>query len=645
MYRLLTFFSVLVFLVSSGAIAQTTILAPHVARTNAAEFLNVASLSAVSSSETREVAYSSATFLPVIRPLNSVTLNNFPISLTESGTVVLQRTHSAADANTILLASGVNGDVQMKLPEVLVFRGTVNGEPNSKVTLCTVKDEIICSIHREDGRDYSIAPSTQSNSTVHYLVSDKEANMANQPFNCLSEQAALQMKDIAHPSYLKQAKDPRGLSTNLLEVRVAVECDTRFYIDLKKDTNKAIGYAIALVSLASLTYEDEVHTVLTIPWLKIWTDNPSDPYNANGQGVTLADTARKYWFKNLQNVDRDLVHVITSGGNAGLGYYLTSTDGMPESSICNKEVGISASSPFPDHIFPTLNFTYGVYIVGHEIGHNFGAVHSHSCFWNPPYDTCYVVDPGENYCLPSGQKPLPNPGSIMSYCANVNYEYYKDFSYYKQEMTFLPKIASYMRNQVESLPCITSATKPALVLSYPRGNEKIDASNIVIRWQSARVQNVKLEYTTDGGTTWVQIIANTPAADGQYKWYLPVINTSKMIIRVSDVTNENLNDGSVLPFSARNTTGVSEEPAGNTFELSSSIVDGELLLDGNLQINEQNLTVTLYSINGKEVGKWSIPAAAGHLALKFDVSTIPSGVYNVQVSGTGVHYGKTLMNL
>lgn len=645
MYRLITFFSALVFLVSSVANAQTTILAPHIARTNAADFLNVASRSSAAATETREVTYSSATFLPVIRPLNSVTLNNFPVSLTESGTVVLQRARSAADANTILLASGVNGDVQMKLPEVLVFRGTVNGEPNSKVTLCTVKDEIICSIHREDGRDYSIAPSTEPNSTVHYLVSDKEANLKNQPFNCLSEQAALQMKDIALPAYLQPSKTPRTLSTNLLEVRVAIECDTKFYVDLKKDTNKAIGYAIALVSLASLTYEDEVHTVLTIPWLKIWTDNPSDPYNTNGDGVTLADTSRKYWFKNLQNVDRDLVHTITSGGNSGLGYKFTAADGGGGTVICNREWDHSASSPFPDHVLPTLNFTYGVYIVGHEIGHTFGANHSHDCYWNPAYDTCYIYDPNENKCLPPGIKPLPNPGSIMSYCANVNYEYYKDFSYYKQEITFLPKISAYMRGQVESVPCITSATKPALVLSYPRGNEKIDTSNILIRWQSARVQNVKLEYSTDGGTKWVLIIASTPAAEGKYKWYLPVINTSKMIIRVSDVTNENLNDGSVLPFSAHNTTGVSEEPISNASELSSSIIDGELMLDGNLQINEQHLTVILYSINGKVVSKWSIPVSAGHLALKFDVSTIPSGVYNVQVSGTGVRYGKTLMNL
>ena len=189
MYRLLTYFSLLVFLVSSGAMAQTTLLAPHIARSNAADFLNVVSRSSAAvATETREVTYSSATFLPMIRPLNSVTLNNFPVSLTESGTVVLQRARSAADANTKLLASGVNGDVPIKLPEVLVFRGTVNGEPNSKVTLCTVKDEIICSIQREDGSAYTLAPSTEANSTMHYLVSDKVIHQKNELLQCMSEE-------------------------------------------------------------------------------------------------------------------------------------------------------------------------------------------------------------------------------------------------------------------------------------------------------------------------------------------------------------------------------------------------------------------------------------------------------------------------
>ncbi|MBI3258197.1 MAG: hypothetical protein HYZ54_01760 [Ignavibacteriae bacterium] len=645
MYRFYTVFTFLVFMFCCVSIAQTTYLAPHIARSNAAEFLNIISPVSLASAanETRQVTYSPATFLPMIRPLTSLTLNNFPVSLTESGTIVLQRARSAADANTILLASGVKGKTTIKLPEVLVFRGTVNGEPNSRVTLCTANDEIICSIRREDGNSYTLAPSSESNSAAHYLVSDKVIHHKNDLLQCMTEEAHHAMAEMVQTPSKISSKVAKNLSSNLLEVRIAVECDNKFYKDFN-DTNKAAAYAIALISLASLTYEDEVHTVLTIPFLNIWTT--PDPYNINGDGIALNDTVRKYWNINHTDIDRDLVHSLTSGGNAGIGLLYPLSNGGASTVICQKEAAYSSSSPFTFHTYPTFDFTYGVYIVSHEIGHNFGAVHSFTCFWNPPFDTCVIQDGINGKCFQPDITVRPNPGSIMSYCPNVNLAAHNnDFSYYRVNMTFLPKIADYMRAQVEGASCIASATKPALVLSYPRGNEKIDASNIVIRWQSAHIQNVKLEYSTNTGVKWEQIIASTPAVDGQFKWYLPVINTTNMTIRVSDVSNENLNDGSVLPFSAKNATGVSEETINNTFDLHTSIIDGQLILEGDLQTSEQNLTVSLYSIDGKEVGKWNVPVSAGHLALKFDVSTIPPGVYNIQAGGIGIRYGKTLMHL
>ncbi|MFN8361395.1 MAG: M12 family metallo-peptidase [Candidatus Kapaibacterium sp.] len=590
--------------------------------------------------------YSSSDFMQVARSANVLTIDQFPISATtETGTLSLSRRRTAADANTKVLIGTAQGEKTMRLPEVVVFKGNISGEPNSYVTLCAVNNELIGSIRRADGSSYSIAPDNTSGGALHCIVPDKSMHEQNELLQCMTEEGQQMMKNkLQAPEGMSAvSKAERPLSTKLLEVRVAVECDTKFFTELNKDTVKSAGYALALISMASIAFEDDLNVTLSVPWLKIWTDAPSDPYNVNGDGTALTYKAQTYWKANNAGVDRDVVHVLTAGGGGGLGLIYNLGNGGGGTTVCNKDEGFSSSSPFTFHKYPTLDFTYGVYIVAHELGHNFGAKHSHNCFWSPALDTCVVDEGIADKCFPADLTVRPNPGSIMSYCPNVNLAAHnQDFNYYRVNMTFLPQIAAYMRAQIEGTSCITEPKKPTVILTSPRGAKALDTSSCEIRWKSSKVQFVSLEYSINSGASWEKIVSDIDAATVFYKWYLPVVNTKSMLVRVYDVTDKSIADTSIVPFEAHNLTDVAEESGASDWEFHPTISEGELTLEGTPSASEP-LTVVLYSLQGTMVREWSIPPTGSHLMMKFDVADIPAGVYSVQLRGAKVYCAKTVI--
>jgi len=116
------------------------------------------------------------------------------------------------------------------------------------------------------------------------------------------------------------------------------------------------------------------------------------------------------------------------------------------------------------------------------------------------------------------------------------------------------------------------ATDPFLTVVQPNGGEEIFAGTTYpISWDDALVDKVKLEYSTDGGTTWlfvadsvqsrsgdyvppktlVKPVENLPGSvsAGSYSWVVPVTPSDNCLIRVSDYLNGAVNDISDGSFS------------------------------------------------------------------------------------------------
>jgi len=103
---------------------------------------------------------------------------------------------------------------------------------------------------------------------------------------------------------------------------------------------------------------------------------------------------------------------------------------------------------------------------------------------------------------------------------------------------------------------IASVIQKSIAVTSPNGGEnwKVGSSQN-ITWTSSDVTNVKLEYTTNTGTSWSSIIANTLASSGSYIWIVPNTPSSNCNVRISDVANSTLADTSDDVFTIYSTSG------------------------------------------------------------------------------------------
>jgi uncharacterized protein (TIGR02145 family) len=94
---------------------------------------------------------------------------------------------------------------------------------------------------------------------------------------------------------------------------------------------------------------------------------------------------------------------------------------------------------------------------------------------------------------------------------------------------------------------------PTISITSPIGGENWKVNDIdSIKWVSTHTANAKIEFTTDNGTNWTTIIASTPASTGNYNWTVPFTPSINCRVRVSNVSNLNINSTSPNVFTISN---------------------------------------------------------------------------------------------
>ncbi len=506
---------------------------------------NVEGISAVQQ-HTRNVQMNAGEIHEQLRSVSAVRVSDFPISLNETGRIELVRTAPVVDQRTIIeTAKG-----KRIAPVVHSFQGYVEGT-NDRVFLASFGAGFVCAITKEDGTKYSISPSVRNTKSNHVIM--REDALGSQMFPeqavCGTVESALEdeLSDVD-----KYETQDRVLSFDLRELDLAVETDSYLYANFNGDLDALEQYVIALVAMISDIYERDLQVKIHLSYLYMYTneqDGDPDPYTSgHGEVGDMLYEFGEYWSSNRSQVPRDLAHLLSAYPSGGGVIGVAWTGSNNRGTICRKNrfSGYGASGIRGNEQLPTSEFTSAVATMAHELGHNFGAPHTHNCWWQDNgkdlIDTCMtqLTPTASDGCLP--MNPVPTLGTLMSYCFNVN-------ATRTVAMEFHPVVIEQMRGNVENSACMNQFSGPTLFINSPSGNEHVQSQSLLdIGWTSVDVSEVTLQWKyNEPASEWTDI-ATVAAAKDSYSWVLPDVEEAEIVVRVVDASNPNLYDEILAPI-------------------------------------------------------------------------------------------------
>ena len=367
------------------------------------------------------------------------------VPLPGGGTTSLELTRlpSPWSTDAVLKIDGVAapGGPQAVLGDLSLWRGHVVGMPESSVFLA---------FSSEGSRGW-IRPDASWGSEIELVSDGRDADSAA-PAASRFVYGAAQMptEGAASCSGVRIRPDdgtggvlePAALTTglDLAECRLAIETDYQLYQKFGS-VPATTNYVTELIAAVSERYEIDAQTRLTIAYLGVhsssndgWTSQDS-----GGDAGDLLDEFRAAWAPSSWPVSADLAHFL-SGASLGGGIAYVNA-------LCSQSFGFGVSGSLHGQTnWATWDYSPSVLswdfvVVAHELGHNFGASHTHD--YCPPLDHCYSNCDGTSNC--------PR-GTIMSYCHSCG-------GMSNIDLEFHPFIADRMRSNVAS-SCLDSASLP-----------------------------------------------------------------------------------------------------------------------------------------------------------------------------------------
>jgi hypothetical protein len=174
------------------------------------------------------------------------------------------------------------------------------------------------------------------------------------------------------------------------------------------------------------------------------------------------------------------------------------------------------------------------------------------------------------------------------------------------------------------------APAPYITITSPNGGEVwyID-STYDITWTTNLTvyEGVLIEYSTDNGTNWSEIITGKPADTLAYAWTIPNTPSDSCLVRITDTTGSP-SDTSDAIFTIAPTSGVpsSQTPSVYSMVVKTVTVGNQLEVKYGLP-EKADVRFDIYDIKGTKIKEISEEHTPGFYSIKINMADKPAGVY------------------
>lgn len=400
------------------------------------------------------VSVSASALADLVSSGQRVTVSGVPLSGGDWMDFDFERFSVVGSSTRVVETDGIT-ETPIALPRIDQFHGESTTDSSVFAYLGVTEDsEVWLVVWEGDGRSTIVRPDTSGG--PGHLIGRASDPDASTPF---CNGYLVPDGDTFSPGFLEPITQTRRSDTTL-QADIMIDVGNTLYQNtFGSNSTTATNYVTNLLGAASAIYLRDINVVLQLGPLHIWTS--SDPF-AGSDSLDQLVAYRDYNRSNRSGVDRSLAHLLAHQVSYGGIAYLNV--------LCNRQWDYGVSNINGAMTFPASGYAWDIYVLAHELGHNFGTGHTH-CY-NPPIDCCYVAtDPSHpEYQCSDCTTAAAASGTIMSYChlwggSNIT-------------MQFHERVIDVMRPTAVTASCLTEVELDGTLVIRNHGSGPLDILDI-----------------------------------------------------------------------------------------------------------------------------------------------------------------------